>query len=203
MGINTLLVEDESHWLNNYLRILKEANDITIIGFANTKEEAIKMARNTSPDIVLMDLNLSGTCFDGIQAIKEILKLINTKIIVVTGFLDEELVEEAFSVGALEYILKERIYRLPEVIREVHNQRNPHAILASAFIRLQKKRKFDKLSEAEKEILKMIKDGAKQVEVIEKLNKSERTIKNQVNSLLKKLKTSSCKEAVKIYDDFL
>lgn len=198
-----MIVEDESQWLDIYKKILNSTADILIIGSVSTKEEAINLVQTKQPDIILMDLNLSGACYEGIDATKEILKLINTKIIVVTSYLEDELVEEAFSVGAIEYVLKEKIYRLPEVIREVYNQKNPHVILANAFIRLKKKRKFDRLSEAEKEILKLVKEGATQKEVIKKLNKSERTIKNQVNSLLKKLKAGTCKEAVKIYYDFL
>lgn len=146
MKIKVFIVEDEPQWFKSYLKILKEAEDIIVIGSVQTKEEVIKIA-DMEPDIVLMDLNLSGTCYDGIQAIIEVLKLINTKIIVVTSYLDEELVEEAFSVGAIEYILKEKIHHLPEVIREVYNQRNPHVILATAFMRLKMKRKFDRLGE--------------------------------------------------------
>jgi DNA-binding NarL/FixJ family response regulator len=203
MKIRVLFVEDEQEWLDLSLQELRFLDDFEVAGVAAVVEKAVELAKTMQPDIVLMDLNLSRSNFEGITAISAILEDVNTKIIVVTSHFDKTLIEEAFEAGAVEYLLKYNLKHLPEVIKEVYEDVSPHALLAGIYWRHQKERRFNTLSKAEKELLQLKKQGFTHAEIGKMSYKAESTLKHQTSSLLKKLNVSSCQEAIKKFKQFI
>jgi DNA-binding NarL/FixJ family response regulator len=203
MKISVLIVEDEVDWLDLYFQELRRLENIEITGAVTTIEKAVELVKNKRPDIILMDLNLSKGKFEGITGISEILQDIDTKIIVVTSHFDKTLVEEAFNAGAVEYLLKHHLKRLPEVIKEVYENTSPHVVLANKYLHHRKECQFNTLSKTEKEILQLKKQGFTHTEIEKMSYKARSTLKHQVGSLLKKLNVSSCHEAVKKFKQFI
>jgi two-component system, NarL family, response regulator DevR len=203
MKIKTLIVEDEPEWLELYLQELSLLDYIEIFNTVTTVEKAVELSKIMQPDIILMDLNLSKDNFEGITAISEILQDIDTKIIVVTSHFDKTLIDEAFYAGAVEYLLKHNLKRLPEVIKEVYENVSPHAVLANTYSRHRKESQFNTLSKAEKEILQLKKQGFTHNEIEKMAYKAQSTLKHQIGSLLKKLNVPSCQEAIKKFKQFI
>jgi DNA-binding NarL/FixJ family response regulator len=203
MSIKVLIVDDEPRWLNLYSAILKQTDNINIVDFSNTKERAVERAKIINPDIVLMDLSLSKNKFEGIVAITEILQQIDTKIIVLTSYFENNLIEEAFYAGAVEFVLKDQIEMLPQVIRNVYSNYSPHLVLARSYSYHKKECKFKSLSKTERDILLLKKDGFTHAEIERIAYKSKSTIKKQVTSILAKLNVESCQEAIKKFKQFL
>lgn len=201
--IKVAIVDDEPEWITLYARTLNQAGDLAIVGTAQTKAAAIEVAKRTQPDMVILDLNLSAAGFEGLSAIPEILKQIETKIIVATSYFEESLIKEAFAQGAVEYILKKHLMHLPGVIKEVYSDRSPHAILAQAFSYQKKAERFNLLSKTEKELLRLKKAGLSYHEIQEKACKTMSTIKNQVTSTLAKLNVPNCQTAIEIFKEFI
>ncbi len=203
MGIKTLIVEDELEWLELYFQELRRFEDIEIVDTVRTAEEAVERSKITRPDIILMDLNLSKNQFDGLTAIGDILQDIDTNIIVVTSHFDKTLIEEAFNAGAVDYLLKHHLERLPELVKETYENASPHAVLANAYSHNRKENRFNSLSKAEREVLQFKKQGFTHTEIEKMSYKARSTLRHQVSSLLKKLNVHSCQEAVKKFKQFI
>lgn len=122
--IRTLVVEDELNIRQEIISIIKELDDrLLIVGDCGTVEEALVLARNCKPDLMLLDINLSdGTSFDFLNKLEDR----NFNIVFVTAH--EEYAIKAIKAGALDYVLKpvdEDI--LKEVIgKVVSSQQNNH-----------------------------------------------------------------------------
>src|SRR5687767_12656741 len=99
-----MIVEDEVIVAEDLRRTL-EASGYAVAGHAMEGREAIAMARDLQPDVVLMDIVLRGD-MDGIDAARTISETVNTCIIYVSGHSDDSLVDSAAVSGAVGYILK-------------------------------------------------------------------------------------------------
>lgn len=104
MKAKILVVEDEKILAIGMKRKL-EILGYTVTGMASTGLEAIKMAENTCPDLVLMDIVLKGD-MDGIEAAQQIINLYNVPIIYLTAYADEEIIERAMITEPYGYLLK-------------------------------------------------------------------------------------------------
>jgi DNA-binding NarL/FixJ family response regulator len=82
-GKSVLIVEDQ-FLISEYLRILIEEFGLKVCGIAKTADQAVAMAKNERPDIVLMDMRLEGDR-DGVDAAKEIIETVDARFIYVTG----------------------------------------------------------------------------------------------------------------------
>lgn len=126
--LQVLIVEDEQLLNEAYARVLTAAN-ISLLRAYNGKE-AIKVLENNKPDIILLDLRMP--VMDGIEFLKQQKPketLPNTKIIVFSNYDDQREIDEAFSLGAMHYMLKAWATpdELVKLIREVDNASQPIA----------------------------------------------------------------------------
>ncbi len=99
-----LIVEDERILAIGMKRKLENAG-YTVTGMASSGEEAVENARNTNPDLILMDIVLKGN-MDGIEAAQRIINLYNIPIIYITAYADEEILERAMITEPYGYLLK-------------------------------------------------------------------------------------------------
>lgn len=195
--INVLIADDHSMIRQGIKQILELENDIQVIGQAGNGIDAVRLADELKPDIVLMDINMPG--LNGIQATAEIKqKGIPVKIIMLTIHDDNEYLFKTVNLGAEGYVLKDADSAvLIDAIRTVYGGENyvqPHmaARLIKEFNRSNSQDKghgsdSNSLSEREVEVLKLIADGLLNKEIADRLNISEKTVKNHVSNIFRKI----------------
>ncbi|MBP1990327.1 response regulator [Paenibacillus eucommiae] len=195
--IKIIMVEDDPDWVLAIAEFLKRETDMVLVGSASNPEEAVALAETTDFDVALLDIQLSPKHIDGIYTALEIARLRpQAKLIMLTSLQDEETIKKAFTAGAVGYLLKSNYMELPYAIRNAFHHAYPMEVLLKEFARLKEEEQLQQLTPAEKEIVSLIGDGYTRSQMEQKLYKSESTLKNQINRLLKKLGVKSGKEAV-------
>lgn len=202
--IRVLIADDHTMVRQGLKQILELEEDITVVAQAANGGEAVRMAKENSPDVILMDINMPEV--NGIQAIKDIKQeKINSKIIVLTIHEDREYLFKTIQMGAEGYVLKDAEPSvLIEAIRNVHNgqtyiQSTMTSELVKEFNRvtLHEKNKHDdnNLTSREIEVLQLIAEGLINKEIAKQLYISEKTVKNHVSNIFKKLNVSDRTQA--------
>jgi DNA-binding NarL/FixJ family response regulator len=185
--IKIIIVDDDPGWIKILTELLHKEPNFIVIGSALNKNSAIELIKATDADIVLMDLNIDGDEQAGIEITNEIQRYKDIKIIVVTAYSVEDLIIRAFSVGAKHFFSKNSLNDIPNAIRLSYNNASPVEILLKSLLDLQKEILLSKLSPAEKELLKYIKNGLSIPKIALELNKTENAIKQMINRILKKM----------------
>lgn len=202
--IKVLLVDDQGIIREGLSLILGLYDDIEIVGQASNGLEAIEFLESQSADIVLMDIRMP--VMNGVEAVKEIKKRgINTKILILTTFNEDEYVFDAMKYGANGYLLKDvKGERLYEVIKSInagniilqdeitHKVVNAFRSMSSPKEEEPKEKKviegeFESLTEREVEIANLIMEGLNNKEIAERLYLSIGTVKNYTSKILSKL----------------
>ncbi|KQO00592.1 response regulator transcription factor [Paenibacillus sp. Leaf72] len=194
--IRVLLVEDDPDWVKAMTLFLNKEADLLIVGAASTAEEALSLARTLSFDVALLDIQLADHQQNGIYTAVEMHRIHAAKIIMLTSMSEEEVMTQAFTAGAINYIEKTNFRQLPEAIRSAYHHPAPMEALLKEFARLKREEQLKDLTSAEREVFELIEQGYTQTQIEQKLYKAESTLKNQVNKMLKKLGVRSRKEAV-------
>jgi DNA-binding NarL/FixJ family response regulator len=203
--IRVLLVDDHTLFREGVASLLERTGDVTLAGEAPTGEQAIAMADELLPDIVLMDLNMPGT--GGIEATRTITsRNPNIGVIVLTMFEDDESVFSALKAGARGYILKDaergtllRAIRAvsrgeallgPSIARKLIDQFNP------PIPRAPQPQVIDELTPREMEVLKLITEGLRNNEIAERLFISEKTVGTHISNIFSKLQVADRSQAI-------
>jgi two-component system response regulator DegU len=196
MGIKILIVDDHALLREGLIKILSLEEELEIIGEASKGEEAIDLARKLRPDIILMDINMPG--INGIEATKVIKKeLPQIGIIALTIHDDEEYIFELVRAGVSGYVLKDiSPERLISAIKDVAQGKsvihpNITAKLLGEFNRLSERKSrpnsFEDLTMREIEVLELIAKGMANKDIAHTLFISEKTVKNHVTNIFRKL----------------
>ncbi|MBG9942018.1 response regulator transcription factor [Brevibacillus formosus] len=199
--IRVFLVEDDPVWRKGLIDFLNKEPDLTVVGEAGFKAEAIERFLPSKADVVLMDINLTENNLDGIETAIEFMALrADSKIIMLTSLTDEAVIVESFSAGAVNYISKSSFKEIPDAIRAAHNSQSAihptaAAALRNEFLRLKNDENQKLLSPAERDILQLIHQGHTQTQIEQSLHITKRTIKNHINRILKKMGVKTSKEA--------
>ena len=196
--IRVVLIEDDPDWLSIMENIIGKEEDMMLVGCAQTQEEGITLSHALSNiDIFLVDINLSGANLDGIYTALELKRSKTSKVIMLTSLSDEEVIQQAFTAGATNYILKKDATRIPEIIRSTyHAETNPVEVLLKDYRRMKTEEQLKDLTNAERAVYQLMEKGLSRSEIQQKLVKSSNTIKNQIQSILKKLSVSDVKAAI-------
>ena len=208
--IRLLLVDDQSLFREGLKTLLSVNEDFEIIAEAQNGEEAVRLAVQERPDVVLMDVRMP--VLDGVSATKRIRTTLSdqniARIIILTTFDDDEAVFDGLRAGAMGYLLKDvSSEKLFEAIYttsrgESFLQPSITSKLLAEFSRLPKaKTKSENmmefpLSNREMEILKLIATGASNREIADNLLIAEGTVKNHVSSILGKMDARDRMQAV-------
>ena len=185
--IRILVVEDDEDFQHLIVQTLELENDIKVVGLCKNKEDAVCAAEEMQPDIVLMDLSLSGDGMEGIEAARIIRKQTNAKVLILSGHEEQEIVlgasRRAFASG---YIMKSQFFMMLPMIQQTMQGATPQShMIRDSLLR--------QLSAAEQCVCRRMLGE----DVI--LRSSEKTIANQQTSILKKLGLSSKKELCHIF----
>jgi len=202
--IRVLIADDHNMVRQGLKQILELEQDIIVVCQASNGEEAISLAKQHKPDVILMDINMPG--INGLQAIKELKEDGHKfRIIVLTIHQDREYLIKTIQMGAEGYVLKDAESAvLVEAIRSVYNgmsyiQPNMTTELVKEFNRvtLHEKNRSEggNLTTREVEVLDLISEGMINKEIAKQLYISEKTVKNHVSNIFKKLNVSDRTQA--------
>jgi two-component system, NarL family, response regulator DegU len=195
---SVMLVDDHT-MLRQGLRRSLETEGIPVIAEASNGEEAIKIALDTKPNVVLMDVSMPQ--IDGIEATRRLVQAdARQRVVILTMHIDREVIERAMKAGAVGYMTKDSSVK--EVVMAIKLAANGDRILSPrlAEVMLLEAKKEEGpvslLSPREEELLQHIADGLATSEVAEKMYISQKTVKNHLASIYEKLQARDRTQAV-------
>lgn len=201
MAVNVLLADDHRMIREGLKQLLEMDPGIEVVGEAGDGYECLNLANKTKPNIVLLDLNMPN--LDGLQvlSIMKQQKMI-CKVIILTIHNEVDYLIKALDNGCDGYVLKDSDFdTLKKAIYSVYSgdtyieQSLMPLLNASLAERDVLKEKVSDLTKRELEVLKMIASGAFNKEIALTLNISERTVKNHVSNIFKKIGVSDRTQA--------
>ncbi|QIR40149.1 response regulator transcription factor [Tolypothrix sp. PCC 7910] len=212
--IKVLLVDDQNLIRQGLRALLELETDLEIVGEAENGAIALNLIAELQPNVVLMDIRMP--IMDGVAATREIQQRFSgIKVLVLTTFDDDEYVKAALQNGAMGYLLKDTpSEELAFAIRAVHKgytQLGPGIVkkLLMQFPTLEPTPppeippSLAELTPREKEVLRLIAQGASNREIAQQLYISEGTVKNHVTNMLNRLNLRDRTQAAIFANTFL
>ena len=195
-----LMLVDDHRMLREGLRRALEAEGFLVVGEANDGQEALRMALEKKPDVILMDVSMPDV--DGIEATRSIMQAdARQRIVMLTMHMDREVIDRAIRSGAVGYLTKD--CSIAEVADAVRMAANGDMALSPklAELMLTEARNLDSgderlITRREEEVLQLIADGLSTPEVAAKLYISQKTVKNHLASIYEKLEARDRTQAV-------
>ncbi|SER89540.1 two component transcriptional regulator, LuxR family [Gracilibacillus ureilyticus] len=198
--IKVLFVDDHEMVRIGVSAFLSTQNDIDVIAEAENGKEAVDLALDLRPDIILMDLVMEE--MDGIEATKRITeKWPEAKILIVTSFIDDDKVYPALEAGATSYILKtSKADVIAQAIRDTYGgesvlEKEVTAKVMKNFRKSNETTLHDTLTNREMEILLLIAQGKTNQEIADELFIALKTAKVHVSNILSKLQVQDRTQA--------
>jgi len=194
--ISVLLVEDHHVVRKGISYLLSLEEDIDLVGEAEDGNEAVKMAKDLCPDVVVMDITMPN--LNGIDAVKQIKKAIpETKVMILTMHTREQYIRQALREGASGYLLKESTQEeLVNAIRTVHKGGVALSPSISRFVLKEYVRQADPkkavdslelLTDRERQVLRLIAEGKTNKEIAKCLSISKSTVNIHRTNIMQKL----------------
>ena len=192
--ISILIVDDHEVVRQGLKAYLDAQPDFKVVGEASSGEDAVRLASDYLPDVVLMDLVMSG--MGGVQATRRVKDVTpRTQIVVLTSYHQDEFIFPALQAGAISYVLKDvGMDDLVDAIRKAaQGEAVLHPRVAERVIHEINGAKravynpFTELTNREMEILRLIARGLSNSEIADDLVISENTVKGHVSNILSKL----------------
>lgn len=200
-AIRILVADDHPLFREGVVHSLSSETDIAIVGQAASGEEALQLARDLLPDVVLLDVTMPG--WGGIATAEKLATACPAiKVVMLTVVEDEDKLLAAFSAGARGYVLKGVSSReLATVVRGVERGEvyvSP-SLAAGILVALTRGHAaadpLGELTEKEREILRLVGEGLTNREIGERIHLAEKTIKHYITNILQKLQVRSRVEA--------
>jgi two-component system response regulator DesR len=192
--IRVLLAEDQSMVLGALAALLELEPDIEVVARARDGGEALRLAEETSPDVVLTDIEMPG--MGGLDLAAELRRRSNpARVVIVTTFARSGFLQRALAAGAAGYLLKDSpAERLADAVRRVHaGLRAIDPELATAAWD-----ELDPLTERERQVLRLAGEGMSTAGVAAELHLSEGTVRNYLSEAIGKLGAANRVEAARI-----
>lgn len=190
-----VIIADDSDFVRDGMRIILSVDEeFQVVGCARNGKEALELAQREKADVILMDIQMPE--MDGIEATKELARRKLGKILILTTFDDDELVEKALKNGADGYLIKNHTpEQLKQMIKSVYHGGN--ILDGQVFSKLKNTgvrsgAGFDSsiFTDRELDIIREIAEGLSNREIAERLFISEGTVKNHISTILEKGKLS-------------
>ncbi len=202
--ISILIADDEPAFRSGLRALLKSADELALVGDAATGSEAIRIAADLQPDIILMDINMPGV--NGIEATRRIL---NTSphigVLILTMFEDDDSVFAAMRAGARGYLLKGTLKA--EILRAIQIVGGGGVVFGAAIAQrmmryfagiksIEPSDLFPELTDREREILSLISEGHNNAQIAQRLTLSGKTIRNHITNIFSKLQVADRAQAI-------
>lgn len=209
--IRVMMADDSPEIRSYFANFISHETDMELVGTASSGAEAVQMAGELRPDIILMDIQME-TRVAGISASKQILAQYPAiKIIILTILEDDDLLFQAYCAGVIDYIIKtDSVSQILNSIRNAHqNQMILRPKYAEKIIQELKRVReeqsgllnglniLSRLSNSEFEVLKCLYQGMNARQISESRYVSLGTVKSQIHSILKKFDMKSVSDIVK------
>lgn len=201
MAINVMIADDHSIIREGLKQLLELEGDFKVIAEACDGLECIDKLEIITPDVLLLDINMPN--MDGLEVLQKMKeKRMKIKVLVLTVHNEVEYLLKAVDIGVSGYLLKDSgseelkkaIHAV--VIGENYIQPNLIPVLNAKMIDRDKDvLKIEALTKREVEVLKLVSFGMYNKEIAEKLNISERTVKNHISNIFKKIEVSDRTQA--------
>ena len=194
--ISLLVAEDHSVMRRGLVELLSVADDLEVVGTAANGAEAIELAAELRPDVVLMDISMPDV--DGIRATGSILEAEpETRVVMLTAFSDRDRVVAALDAGAIGYLLKDS--EPQEVLEAVRAAARGDAPLAPRAARqllaARSEEQRADLSKREREVLALVAEGLPNKLIARRLEISEKTVKTHLTSVFQRIGVSDRTQA--------
>jgi DNA-binding NarL/FixJ family response regulator len=195
--IRVVIAEDHGLVRAGLEQLLDNAADIELVGTASTGAQAVDVALEHRPDVVLMDLSMPGK--DGIAATRELADAApDVRVVILTSFVDRPRILDALDAGAIGYLLKDaepdELYRGIRAAARGDSPLAPQA--AKALIAARRDSSHEtRLSERENEVLSLLAEGHPNKVIARELGISEKTVKNHVTRIFEALGVSDRTQA--------
>lgn len=202
--IRIIIADDHTLFRDGLRALLQSVVDTEVVGEAATGAEAIALAREHQPDVVLMDIKMPGV--NGVEATRRITSdSPHIGVIVVTMFEDDESVFAAMRAGSRGYVLKGADQE--EMLRTIRAVARGDALfgpeIASRLVDFfaasklaQQADAFPQLTDREREVLDLIARGHANQEIARQLTLSPKTVRNHVSNIFNKLQVADRAEAI-------
>jgi NarL family two-component system response regulator LiaR len=200
--IRVMLVDDHELVRQGAASYIKTYEDISVVAQAENGEQAITLAAEHVPDVVLMDLVMPG--MGGVEATRKLRQISpHSQVIVLTSYFKDEHIFPALKAGAISYLLKDvKAQELVEAIRRAAcGEATLHPRVAARIIQEYHSVEpdavnlFSELTEREMEVLKLIANGYTNQKIAEELVITIGTVKGHVSNILSKLQLADRTEA--------
>lgn len=187
--IRILIVDDHSVVRRGLEQLLDSHPDMTVVGSAADGEQAVTMAAELQPDVILMDLSMP--VLDGVQATKQITAATpDVHVVVLTSFADQRRILDALAAGAAGYILKDadpdELVAAVQAAAEGGSPLHPKAARVLLDAR-RDDRSGRQLSAREEEVLRLVVEGLPNKRIARRLGITERTVKAHLTRIFQQL----------------
>jgi DNA-binding NarL/FixJ family response regulator len=202
--IRVVLVDDHPVFRHGLRALLQSLDEVEVVGEGADGAEALRLAEELAPDVVVMDLNMPG--ITGVEATRRLVEESpDVGVLVLTMFEDDESVFAAMRAGARGYLVKGA--DSPEVVRAITAVAGGEAIFGPSVARrvlgyltrpltAYDDVLFPELTAREREVLDLLAQGRSNGQIAQQLSLSAKTVRNNVSSIFAKLQVADRSEAI-------
>lgn len=190
--MRVMVVDDDKLVVLSLKTILEADASIEVCATGYDGSEAIELYEKNKPDILLMDIRMSG--MSGLDAAEQILSAHpDAKILFLTTFSDDEYIVRALNIGAKGYILKQDFEGIVPALKAIDGGQSVFGgdIVSKIPVLMQSKEEFDyshyDINEKEQSMIELVAEGLSNKEIAEQLFLSEGTVRNYISLILEKL----------------
>jgi DNA-binding NarL/FixJ family response regulator len=200
--IRVVLADDHALVLEGLRSLIEAEDDIEVVAIATNGLEVIEAARALQPDVIVLDVRMS--VMDGLTCLEQIrVEGMRSKVLVFSAFNDGDSIQSAMEKEADGFALKtEPPQQTIDSIRQVYRGHLVFPQAARRWLRTQRQRpeiSLDDLSERETEVLGLVAQGLTNMQIAQRINVSENTVKFHLQNIYQKLNVNNRTEATGIY----